>query len=71
MELLYSQMDENNNYWWEYIVGADCIAKTKRYEKHEEYIVDSDYAIRTGEEWISRGVCFKPTSFEEYAAKRF
>ena len=31
-------------------MGADCIAKTKRYEKHEEYIVDSDYAIRTGEE---------------------
>lgn len=71
MELLYSQVDENNNYWWEYVVGADCIAKTKRYEKHEEYMIDSDYAIRTGEEWISHGVCFKPTSFKEYAAKRF
>lgn len=70
VELFYSQIDEDNHFWWEHVVGAEQIMGLQRLERHEEYVVDSDFAMETGKIWTSSGVNLRPSNFLVYAAKR-
>ena len=70
VELFYSQIDEDNHFWWEHVVGAEQIMGLQRLERHEEYVVDSDFAMETGKIWTSSGVNLRSSNFLVYAAKR-
>ncbi len=70
VELFYSQIDEDNHFWWEHVVGAEQIMGLQRLERHEEYVMDSDFAMETGKIWTSSGVNLRPSNFLVYAAKR-
>ena len=70
VELFYSQIDEDNHFWWEHVVGAEQIMGLQRLERHEEDVVDSDFAMEAGESWTSAGVNLRPSNFLVYAAKR-
>lgn len=70
VEFFYSQIDEDNHFWWEHVVGAEQIMGLQRLERHEEYVVDSDFAMETGKIWTSSGVNLRPSNFLVYAAKR-
>ena len=70
VELFYSQIDEDNHFWWEHVVGAEQIMGLQRLERHEEYVVDSDFAMETGKIWTSSGVNLRPSNILVYAAKR-
>lgn len=66
IEKLYSQMDSNDDYWWEYIINPEDIGVIEYTGKHEDLLIDMDEAEAISKTWFESGIAIDYTIFDEY-----